>query len=230
MNNEIQPGSINTYDEAARVISEFGIIPLAPLMPEHPSLSGITKAENWHTGSDLDPWQWRARFPGEGLAAYGKFIKKKAILVSREWFPVYVAALGSGASLKERYNNGLSSREALTLFTIIQENEGIETRAIRSEADMKAKDKKTSFDNALADLQGSVDIVISGVSERHNSDGEKNGWNSTSFETVSHWLAVNGISPFTGSREEAIDWLKSEIDKKWSPEAKAWIYKAWSWR
>ncbi|MDQ0195023.1 AlkZ-related protein [Paenibacillus wynnii] len=229
INSEAQQGGITTYDEAANIISEIGILPLATLLPDHPSLNSLTKAENWHTGSELDPWAWRARFPGEGIAAYGKFIKKKAILISKEWFPAYVAALGSGSTLEERYKNGLCSREALTLFRIIREDEGIETRRLRTEADMKATEKKTAFDNAVTELQGTLDIVISGVDERKNAEGEKSGWNSTSFETVSHWMEDSGISPFKGTRTEAKEWLKSEMDKVWSPAAKTWMYKAWKW-
>ncbi len=220
---------ITTYEEAAEIVAKVGILPLAPLIPEHPSISGITKAENWHTGTELDPWAWRARFPGEGLAGYGKFIKKKAVLVSREWFPVFVAAAGSSLALEERYNNGLSSREALTLLKIIRANQGIDTRSLRAEAEMKAKEKKSQFDNAVTELQGSLDIVISGVKERHNAEGEKNGWNSTSFETASHWLKESGLSTYPGSRDEAIQWLHSRMDGIWSPAAIAWINKSLSW-
>jgi len=222
-------GEIMTYEDTSKVISELGILPLATLFPDHPSLNSLTQVENWHTGSEYDPWLWRARFPGEGVAAYGKFIKKKAILISKEWFPAYVAALGSDTRLEERYKNGLCTKEALTLLRVIQEDEGIETRQLRSDAGMKATDKKTAFDNAVTELQSTLDIVISGVKERQNANGEKNGWSSTSFETVSHWMEENGISPFEGTREEAVEWLKAEMDKSWSPAAKAWVYKAWRW-
>jgi len=221
--------SITTYEEAAEVISRMGFLPLAPLIPEHPSLNRITKAENWHIGSEYDPWLWRARFPGDGLAAYGKFIRKKGILVSREWFPAYVAALGSDDPLKVRYKNGLCSKEALKLLAIIEEEEGIETRKLRLEADMKPADQKSAFDNAVTELQGSLDIVISGVKERQNAEGEKNGWNSTSFETVRHWMEAGDLSPFAGTRSDAVKWLKNEMDKAWTPAAKTWICKLWSW-
>lgn len=228
--NEIKVKEITTYEEAVHLLSEIGILPLAPLIPDHPSLNGLTKAENWHTGTELDPWLWRVRFPVEGAAAYGKFIKKKAILVSREWFPAFLAALGSEASLTERYNSGLCSREALTLLHIIQEQEGIDTRSLRACAEMKEKEKKTAFDNAVTELQGTLDIVISGVKERKNADGEKNGWSSTSYETNRHWMEESGISPFKGSSIEAVEWLKNEMESVWSPTAIAWIYKTWGWK
>lgn len=222
--------SITTFEEMAEVVAKLGIVPLAPLIPGHPSVNGLTLAENWHTGSGLDPWGWRVRFPGEGLAGYGKFIRKKAVLVSREWLPAYLAAAGSPRSLEERYDSGLATREALTLLQIIREHEGIETRQLRSMADMKAKEKKTAFDNAVTELQGTLDIVISGVKQRLNADGEPNGWNSTSFETSGQWMNDAGIEPFEGTREEAVAWLRSRTDGSWTPEAIAWISKALGWK
>ncbi|UQZ37040.1 hypothetical protein C2I18_27990 [Paenibacillus sp. PK3_47] len=229
MKNAEEQRIVTTYKEMGEVIARLGIVPLAALIPEHPSVNALTKAENWHTGTEVDPWQWRARFPGDGLAGYGKFIKKKAVLVSREWFPAYVKAAGSSQPLEERYNNGLASREAVTLLQIIRSHQGIETRQLRVQGDMKAKEKKTAFDNALTELQGTLDIVISGVQERHNAEGETNGWNSTSFETAEHWMESNQIPQFEGTREEAVDWLLSRMEGIWQPAAVSWIRKVLSW-
>ncbi|KUP23721.1 hypothetical protein AWJ19_09725 [Paenibacillus sp. DMB5] len=223
-----EQGIVTTYEEMTKVVDRLGILPLAQLIPGHPSVNGLTKAENWHTGSELDPWSWRARFPGEGLAGYGKFIRKKAVLVSRDWFPAFVRTVGSLTELEERYNNGLASREAVVLLQIIRGNEGIETRELRTLAQMKAKEQKTAFDNALNELQGTADIVISGVKARLNAEGEVNGWNSTSFETTGHWMQENDLHRFEGSREEAAGWLHKAMDNAWAPEAKAWISKVLS--
>ncbi|MDT3426318.1 hypothetical protein J2Z22_001844 [Paenibacillus forsythiae] len=228
MENETKAAAPFTFGDAAELVANIGLLPLAPLIPEHPSLKGLTREEDWHTDTELDPWKWRVRFPGEGTAAYGKFLKKKAVLVAREWFPYFAAAFGSALTLKERYDNGLSGREALTILEIIEENEGIETRQLRASAEMKAKEKKTAFDNALNELQGSVDIVISGVRPRLNADGEKNGWNSTSFETAAHWMRESGMAPFAGDKEEAIAWLKARIEPVWTPAAATWIQKIWA--
>ncbi|WNS45100.1 hypothetical protein [Paenibacillus sp. MMS20-IR301] len=225
-----EQGIVTTFEEMAEVVGRMGIVPLAALIPGHPSVNGLTLAENWHTGSEQDPWGWRVRFPGEGLAGYGKFIKKKAVLVSREWLPAYLAAAGSTRTLEERYDSGLATKEALTLLQIIREQEGIETRQLRAMADMKAKEKKTAFDNAVTELQGMLDIVISGVKQRLNADGEPNGWNSTSYETTGRWMHEAGMMPFEGTREEAIAWLRSQMDGVWTPEAIAWINKTLGWK
>ncbi|WP_078382431.1 AlkZ-related protein [Sutcliffiella halmapala] len=194
---------IHTYEEAVQVINELGLLPLAPLFDEYPALNRITLEENWHTNSELDPWKWRTQFAAEGVAAYGKFMKKKAVFISRGLLPYVKIVLGSQDSVQNRYNKGYMSREALKLFTIISEEEGIDTRVLRAKADMRDKEQKKSFDQALLELQGSMDIVVSGTKEKQDVNGEKNGWSSTSYETMKTWMTKNKIEELDIDKEEA---------------------------
>jgi len=216
---------IHTYEEATQLIERVGILPLASLIPGHPSLGSVTESSQWHSGTDQDPWSWRVRFPGDGSAAYGKMIKKKAILVSREWFPYVHKVLGLPDVPDTRYREGLLSKAALDVYQCIQHNEGIDTRELRSQAGMKAKEMKSTFDNALIELQGNLDIVISGVKERVNELGEVNGWNSTSYETVEHWMASSSVKDLSISREEAASVLQDKISSVCSPEAFTYLQK-----
>lgn len=210
---------INTYDEAVQVVNEIGILPLSPLIPNYPSLDTITLKKNWHTGTELDPWLWRAQFPVDGVAAYGKFMKKKAILISREILPSVKAILGSESSVKQRYEDGMISKEALKLYSIISEEEGIDTRVLRVKAGMKDKEMKKPFDHALQELQGSMDIVISGTKEKQNELGEKNGWSSTSYETMDNWASKNNVVVTGIKKEEAKEMLKRYFVERCGPES-----------
>ncbi|UKS23912.1 hypothetical protein LOZ80_19920 [Paenibacillus sp. HWE-109] len=99
---------ISIYKEAAQLINEVGILPLAPLIPNHPSLYEITFGDQWLTGTETDPWLWRTRLPSDGAAAYGKFIKKKPILISRELFPwVKVILVIRTTTIKKKKNGDL---------------------------------------------------------------------------------------------------------------------------
>jgi hypothetical protein len=208
---------IETYKEASRVINEIGILPLATLVPQYPSLDSITSKENWHTGSEFDPWLWRAMFPVDGVAAYGKFLKKKSVLISKELLPLVRSLLGSVESVEKRYSDGLVSREALVLYNLIREEEGIDTRVLRVKAGMKDKDKKKAFDQALVDLQGSMDILVAGTKEKTNDTGEKNGWSSTSFETMDNWATRNNVS-HVPNVEKAKTELKNHLEKICNPD------------
>ncbi|MEH7255037.1 hypothetical protein V7111_23275 [Neobacillus niacini] len=209
---------IHTYDDAIQVINEIGFLPLAQLIPNVPSLDSITSKEHWHTGSELDPWLWRAKFPRDGVAAYGKFIKKKSVLISCELLPVIRAILGSPLSVNERYQDGLVSREAIELYALISENEGIDTRVLRVQAGMKDKAMKKPFDHALLELQGSMDIVVSGTKAKTNEAGEENGWSSTSFETMEYWAEKNKIGETTIEIDDAKMKLKDHFASFCSPE------------
>jgi hypothetical protein len=210
---------VHTYEEAIDVIRAIGFLPLAKLIPDYPSLDSITVKEHWYTGSELDPWMWRAKFPGNGEAAYGKFVKKKSVLISTELLPLIRSILGSSLTVKDRYQDGLISREAIDLYTLISENEGIDTRVLRVEAGMKDKEKKKPFDQALLELQSSMDIVVSGTKAKTNEAGEKNGWSSTSFETMKYWAKNHRMMESTIKVEDAKMMLKDHFAAICSPEA-----------
>ncbi|QFF99168.1 hypothetical protein PB01_10185 [Psychrobacillus glaciei] len=200
---------VTTYEDAIDVIEEIGILPLAPLIPNFPSLNTITLPENWHSKTEFDPWIWRTKFPTDGVAAYGKFIKKKSVLVSCQLLPYVKSVLGYAESVEERYFSGNVSKEALDIYKLISQEEGIDTRALRIKAGLKEKDKKRIFKNALLELQGSIDIVISGIQEKRNEAGEKNGWSSTSFETYDSWAVRNRIDTINTDKEESSMYLIS---------------------
>lgn len=216
---------IESFEQMSKLIEELGLLPLASFIPDHPSLESLTPKENWHSDTDKDPWIWRAKFPEDGVAAYGKFMKKKAVLVSTPLFPLFMTAVGQEETIDKRYEKGLLSTYARNIYSIIEAEPGIETRALRSKAGMKAKELKKEFDAAVVELQSNVDIVISGVKERLDNQGEKNGWNSTSFVTSHFWLKQNGLKESELSKVAAKEQLLTELKPKISEHAIVYLIK-----
>lgn len=210
---------VHTYQEAVHVIKEIGLLPLAPLIPEFPALNTITSKESWHTDTLYDPWLWRTKFSTEGVAAYGKFFKKKAVFISNELLPLVIAVRGNQEEINERYLKGKVSKEAVNLYTLIRREEGIDTRELRTKAGMKDKEKKKEFDRALLELQETMDIVISGIKEKQNAMGEKNGWSSTAYETMDNWMNNHQIERLNLSREEVKEKLIQHFSRICSDEA-----------
>ncbi|KRF34593.1 hypothetical protein [Paenibacillus sp. Soil787] len=216
---------IHTYEEAVQLIHEVGILPLAPLIPDHPSLYQVTHGEPWLTGTDLDPWVWRARFPSDGTAAYGKFLKKKSVFISRKLFPWIKAILGSPQPIEDRYKHGLVSKASVELFHQVKEDEGIETRSLRFKTGMNAKEMKKTFGQGILDLQGTLDIVISGVKESRISLDENSAWQSTSFETADHWMESVGLHEFNIDPKIAKEKLHARLKSSCSPDSMKYFAK-----
>ena len=92
----------------------------------------------WHTeDAQTDPWEWRIRVLREYRdLAYGKFFFGNGGYITGEWFPCFYAARRAAApenvggrkmrfqgtkTLEEEYEDGNVSREALTVYRLLQE-------------------------------------------------------------------------------------------------------------
>ena len=210
---------VNTFEEACDVVEHLGILPLSSFIPGHPSLVSITQDTAWHTGTDTDPWLWRDRFAGEGVAAYGRFLANKPLLISREMFPLVKCLLSPAETVARRYAAGMLARPATQIYECIRENESIDVRALRMLTGMQHASDKRTFDRSLTDLQSTADIVISGISERLNEHGNKSGWNSTCYMLSDYWMEQHGIAHVQITREEAKTKLYAWIEQRWDESA-----------
>jgi len=192
---------------------------LSSFIPSHPSLASITQDAAWHTGTNTDPWLWRDRFAVEGVAAYGRFLGDRPLLISREMFPLMRCLLATTETIEERYAAGVLARPTLQVYECIRENDDIDVRTIRRQTGMQHTSNKHAFDRSLTDLQSTADIVISGISERLNEHGNKSGWNSTCYMLADHWMERHGIAPVLFTREEAKTKLYAWIEQRWEESA-----------
>ena len=218
---------IQSYEQAVDTIRTFGILPLSSFIPEHPSLESITSPEAWHTGLDSDPWLWRDRFAVEGVAAYGRFFKKKPVLVSAALFPLLHAAWNDGLTPEERYEEGGLSIAAKKIHAAVTEQGGIDTKSLRAAVGMKDKGAKSDYDKALIELQESVDLVIAGISDRLNENGQKSGWNSTCYELADRWMRQHGLQPSTLHSRDAKQQILAHLEPVCTEKAYAWFQKLW---
>jgi hypothetical protein len=210
---------VNTFEEACEVVADLGILPLSRCIPDHPSVASITRDEAWHTGIDTDPWLWRDRFAAEGVAAYGRFLASKPVLISRHLFPLVTRVLSPSEKITDRYAAGNLARSTIKIYECIRENDGIDVKKLRLLTGLQQTSDKRAFDRSLNELQSTTDIVISGISERLNEHGNKSGWNSTCYMLADNWMERNGIAPVPYNREEAKLELYSWVEQRWNESA-----------
>jgi hypothetical protein len=216
---------VKTYEEASGAVAQLGILPLSRSIPAHPSLDSITEPAAWHTGTDTDPWHWRDRFASEGIAAYGRFIGPRPILIAQGIFPLVKSLLASPQTVKERYTVGLLARSTVQIYEIIQQNQGIEVRVLRKLAGMQDKGDKNAFDHALIDLQNTANIVISGMAENRNGLGKKSGWNGTCYILAEDWMEEHSIKQLSLTPTDAKTQLFAWLKPRWEENAILYLQK-----
>lgn len=217
--------TITSYEEACRAVEQWGILPLSSCIPDHPSLEAITSPAAWHTGLESDPWLWRDRFAEEGIAAYGRFIGGKPMLVSRDIFPLLYALLNPLETVQERYEAGMLARSTVRIYETIAENDGIAVQTLRKMTGMQDKSEKNAFDHALIDLQSTADIVISGISGRLNAHGNKSGWNSTCYMLAQHWMEHHRLEALSLAPADARAQFFARLEPSWEANALTYVQK-----
>lgn len=216
---------ITTYEEACQAVAQWGMLPLSSWIPKHPSLESLTRPDAWHTGLVNDPWLWRDRLPAEGVAAYGRFLAGKPLLVARELFPLLKCLLNPAESMQKRFEAGLLARLTMRIYELVSQQDGIDARTLRKAAGMQDKAEKQDFEHALSDLQGTADILICGIAERLNEYGQKSGWNSTCYMLSDHWMVSQDIAPLALSHEHAHRQLLAWLETRWEAEAVHFVLK-----
>ncbi len=217
--------TVTTYEEACQVIAQLGILPLSSFIPNHPSLESITQPEAWHTGTETDPWRWRTRFATEGVAAYGRCIGAKPLLISREIFPLVRCLLAGTETIEERYAAGTLARSVIQLYEIIQQQDIIDVRALRRQAGMQDKADKTAFDRALIDLQNAGEIVMSGTASNRNNAGTSSGWDGTCYMLADTWMHQHTITASSLTPAAAKAQLLGWLTPRWEEGALAFLQK-----
>ncbi|WP_438431259.1 AlkZ-related protein [Gorillibacterium sp. sgz500922] len=210
---------ITTYEEARELVQDLGILPLAPAVPDHPSFAACTPPEAWHTGEESDPWTWRVRFPAAGDAAYGKFFRGKSVLIAPDLFPLLKTAASRGASVRDRYRDGLLPREALVLYETIEASGRIDTRELRAAAGMKARESKAGYERGIRALQEAMDVVVTGAHVRYQADGRPSGWSSVSYALAETWMSESNIEPEALPLTAARRLARQRLEEAVSPEA-----------
>lgn len=175
-------GTIRTLEEfrAALRLAGFamggsnaeGIFSLSPFLD--PSLHA-------HSGDpETDPWIWRIRALEDRTLAYGKVFFGKSGWISRDWYPVFLAARRRGRTLDEMYGEGLIGRLDRDLYRVVAQAGVMPLHRIKAAAGC---DKPSRIDAALTRLQAGLFLTICGETRKVSRTGEPYGWPVSLFCT-----------------------------------------------
>ncbi|GBG10394.1 hypothetical protein PAT3040_05125 [Paenibacillus agaridevorans] len=207
---------ITEYEEFVQLVKKYKIFPFAELAPEHPALTVVTEDSAWHTEQATDPWLWRIRIAQEGVAAYGRFFGTKASFIDSALYPAVRTILTGNQSVRDLFEAGSMSRAAHRIYGILSEQGNTDSRQLRKEAGLDAKEDKKEYDKALNELQSGGYIVITGSAK------QKESWSSMCYQTSDSWIR----SVLGDVRQLSVEEAKAEVGQAIGPvcSEKAFAY------
>ncbi len=185
---------LTSYPEFLTRVDELGFMSLSPLLPGLPSLSEETPGNIWHTGDlDKDPWRWKDRAAEEKKAAYGCILGGHKGFVSARLYPWFFAANRPAGTLADRWAAGQVKQTTWQLFQLFEKKAPLDTRDVRREMGVSAKNGASRVDAALVELQSQFYVAITGSRKKTARDGQTYGWAASIFDRVENWAPVSWL-------------------------------------
>ena len=164
---------IRTSDEARAFIDEVGYCFFWPIkgveLPNlfHGIAGRIRPVPMEHGDPDISRcWGWKDHALDKKWWYYGKFLRRRATLVSLAELPYFYALSANYGSLDDylqEYEDGQMTAEAKAIYEAILEHGPLDTVRLRREAHMSAASAKSRFDRALVELQVGLKVLPIGV-------------------------------------------------------------------
>ena len=205
---------IGSMEELASAVKEFGFVPFFANEIEGFSLEEHIADGCWYYDSDpWEAWEWKGPVIKKTGCAYGKFLKGKAMYISRKWFPDFANFRRDGYDFDARYEDGLASRNEKELFELLDENAPIISKTLKRIGNY-SKNGRKGFDGTITKLQRLGYAVISDFTHAIDKNGQEYGWGIAEYSTPEKFFG----SYFTGrvyksSPEESFDKLMKHFKK-----------------
>lgn len=166
---------LHTIEEARAFVEEVGFCHFWPIkgaeLPNlfHAIAGRMRPVPNEHDDPDISKcWGWKDHALDKRYWHYGKFLRRRATLISLAKLPHFYALSENYGSLDDylqEYADGLMTAEAKAIYEALLEHGPLNTVRLRREARMSAKSAKSRFDRALVELQVGLKVLPIGVAE-----------------------------------------------------------------
>ena len=212
---------IRSKEDLKELIDEVGFVPFFQNEIEGFSIEEHIGPGCWyHDGTDgfWPVWEWKGPVIKEMKCAYGKFLRGKAMYISKKWFPDFANFRRDGYDFDARYDDGLASYNDKVLFELLDANAPILSKPFKKMGNY-GKGGKKGFDTMITRLQKQCYVVISDFQYATDKFGVQYGWGIAEYSTPEKFFGESfRENVYKCSPEESYEKLMKHF-KKILPEA-----------
>ena len=176
---------IRTKEDLVRAVQTYGFVPLFKNSVPGFSVEEHAVPEIWYSpgSDDWAVWEWKGPVIRECGCAYGKFLEKKSVFISRERFPDFANWRRDGYDFDARWDDGLASYADRDLYELLDKNAPVVSTALKKAGGYGGKDGRKGFETSVTRLQAQGYVLISDFVYAKAKDGREYGWGLAQYST-----------------------------------------------
>lgn len=173
---------IRTKNDLVEAVKRYGFVPFFRNEVEGFSIEERIAPEAWFPDEGEGIWEWKGPVIGETGCAYGKFFKKKAVFIDREFFPDFANYRRDGYDYDARVDEGIAYYREQELYSLVAQNEPVLSKELKFLGGY-GKGKKGGFDTLINGLQDKCYVLIKDFVYAVDKRGKEYGWGIAEYAT-----------------------------------------------
>jgi len=174
--------TIKTKEDLKELIAEAGFVPYFENAIPGFSIEEHVAPRAWFSGEE-GTWEWKGPVIRETGCAYGKFFDRKAVYVSREWFPDFANYRRDGYDFDARFEDELASFRDKQLYDLVEGHGPILSKELKQKGNYRKGGNK-GFDTIIGRLMAQCYVVISDFVYLTDRFGQTYGWGVAEYATA----------------------------------------------
>ena len=161
--------------ELEALVQQIGFLPFFACSVPNFSIEKFTANRYWFTENGGGPWVWQMEVAQRGVAAYGQLFAKKAMLVSREWYPDLANYRRNGYDFDACYEEGLASYRKKCIMDVLLREGPTLSKDMKRLAGFGGDGLK-GFDTVMTGLQMQAHVTVHNFEYAREKYGKPYGW------------------------------------------------------
>ncbi|MCM1543416.1 MAG: hypothetical protein NC121_19470 [Blautia sp.] len=178
---------ICSQSDLARIVQEYGFLPLFQNDIPGFSVEEHTPAEFWFVDGEDGPWEWKGPVIRQTGCAYGKFFRGKAGFISAMWYPDFANYRRDGYDFDARYEDGLAAYQDKTVYELLAGYDSLLSGELKQLGGF-GKNGRKGFDTVMTRLQMQGYVTTADFEYKRDKQGSPYGWGVARYATPEHYF------------------------------------------